>query len=310
MPAGEELSANGSSANGGRGGGGQAAPGRRRTPWPLAVVAALFVVVPFLTWYWTWFGRSLSDEELTKFLTDGNPRHAQHAMSQLADRISEERDGAAARRWGAQVVALASSPVADVRMTAAWLMGVEHRSEEFHAALLKLIEDGEPIVRRNAALALVRFGDDRCRPELLAMLRPYAVRAEAGGAAMTALSVGTPVKRESLLVRYRTAEGATAEVRSPVPGRVEKSNVREGKRFEAGAELFQIAPDAVQVHDALLGLYYFGRPEDLPDIDRERPGGAATRARRPAAVRAKAVRAHLFTRRHRVGKASGRRRRP
>ena len=263
------MSANGFNANGGRGGGAENRPpsGRRRTPWPLAVVAALFIVVPFLTWYWTWFGRSLSDEEMAKFLTDGNPRHAQHAMSQLADRLTKDGNDSAVRRWSRQVVALASSPVADVRMTAAWLMGVEHKSEEFHAALLKLVEDGEPIVRRNAALALVRFGDERCRPELLAMLRPYAVRAATGGTAMTALSAGTPVKRESLLVRYRTAEGATAEVRSPVPGRVERAGVREGEKFEAGAELFHIAPDAEQVRDALLGLYYFGRPEDLPEIE-------------------------------------------
>lgn len=264
------MSANGFSSNGGRGG--ETAPARRRTPWPLAAVAALFVVVPFLTWYWTWFGRSLSDEELTKFLTDGNPRHAQHAMSQLADRLTKDGNDSGVRRWSQQVVALASSPVADVRMTAAWLMGVEHRSGEFHAALLKLVEDGEPIVRRNAALALVRFGDERCRPELLAMLRPYVVRAAAGGTAMTALSAGTPVKRESLLVRYGTAEGVTAEVRSPVPGRVERAGVREGERFEAGAELFQIAPDAEQVRDALLGLYYFGRPEDLPEVERYERG--------------------------------------
>ncbi|HEV2862999.1 MAG TPA: HEAT repeat domain-containing protein [Pyrinomonadaceae bacterium] len=267
------MSANGFSANGGRGGETARAPsGRRRMSWPLAVVATLFVVVPFLTWYWTWFGRSLSDEEMRKFLTDGNPRHAQHAMSQLADRITEDKDDEAARRWGGQVVALASSPVADVRMTAAWLMGVEHKSEEFHAALSKLVEDGEPIVRRNAALALVRFGDERCRPELLAMLRPFAVRAAAGGTAMTALSAGTPVKRESLLVRYRSAEGSTAELRSPVPGRVERASVREGESFEAGAELFHIAPDAEQVRDALLGLYYFGRPEDLPEIERYERG--------------------------------------
>src|ERR687889_769101 len=125
--------------------------GRRRTPWPLIVVALLFVVVPSLTWYLTWFGRGLSDEELTRYISDSNPRHAQHALSQLAERV--ERGDAAASRWNSQVLALSQSQTPDLRMTAAWVMGLEHKSEEFRAALIQLLEDPEPIVRRNAALA-------------------------------------------------------------------------------------------------------------------------------------------------------------
>ncbi|HEX8499149.1 MAG TPA: HEAT repeat domain-containing protein [Pyrinomonadaceae bacterium] len=241
-------------------------PGRRRTPWPLAVVAVLFVVVPFLTWYWTWFGRTLSDEEVGRYLREGNPRHAQHALSQIAGRM--EKGEPDAGRWNAQVGALAASPSPDVRMTAAWVMGVEHRSEEFHAALLGLLGDPEPIVRRNAALALVRFGDPRCLGELRAMLRPLTVTAPAEGTAETALTAGTPVKRESLLVRYRVSQGRVGEVRSPVPGRVEKALVREGDRWPGGAELFVISPDPEQVEDALVGLAYFGTAAELPDVER------------------------------------------
>ncbi|HLM59034.1 MAG TPA: HEAT repeat domain-containing protein [Pyrinomonadaceae bacterium] len=289
------MSANGLGSNGEHGGGGAAgrAPsGRRRTPWPLAVVAALFVVVPFLTWYWTWFGRSLSDEEMRKFLTDGNPRHAQHAMSQLADRLTKDKNDSAARRWGSQVVALASSPVADVRMTAAWLMGVEHESEEFHAALLELVEDGEPIVRRNAALALVRFGDERCRPELLAMLRPFTVTARTEGTALTALSEGTPVKRESLLVRYKIKPNLQDEVRSPLPGKVEKAFVKEGGSWGVGSELFVISPDPQHVADALVGLAYFGEADDLPEVERyaRGVGGMPADLKEKAARTAEAIR--------------------
>src|SRR5215210_8982385 len=101
------------------------AAGRMKTPWPLAVVAVLFVVVPFLTWYLTWFGRGLSDAEVERYLREGNPRHAQHALSQVAERI--EKGDADAGRWNAQVAALAANPSPDVRMTAAWVMGVEHK---------------------------------------------------------------------------------------------------------------------------------------------------------------------------------------
>lgn len=263
-----------------------AAP-RRRTPWPLAAVAVLFVVVTFLTWYWTWFGRSLSDEEIGKYLGEGNPRHAQHALSQVAERI--ERGGEGAGRWNAQVVGLASSPSPDVRMTAAWVMGVEHQSEAFHTALLKLVEDAEPIVRRNAALALVRFGDARCRPELLAMLRPHAIVAPTEGTAATALTAGSHVKRETLLVRYKIKPNLVEEIRSPLPGTIEKASVKEGDNWQVGAELFVIAPDSVQARDALIGLAYFGEPADVPEVERFAAVAKTDELKRQAARTAEAI---------------------
>lgn len=251
---------------GANGGGETAGAGRRRTPWPLVVVALLLVIVPSLTWYLTWFGRSLTDEELTRYLSDSNPRHAQHALSQLAERI--EKGDASAVRWDSQVVALSQSRTPDLRMTAAWVMGLEHKSEHFRDALARLLEDPEPIVRRNAALALVRFGDARCRPELRAMLRPLTLNAQSEGTAQTALTAGTPVKRDSLLVKYNIKPNLVYEVRSPLPGRVETAFVKDGDSWSVGAELFRIAPDAEQVEDALLGLAYIGTAEDLPDVER------------------------------------------
>jgi len=257
--------------------------GRRRTPWPLVVVALLFVVVPSLTWYLTWFGRGLTDEELTRYLSDSNPRHAQHALSQLAARI--EKGDASASRWNEQVLALSRSQTPDLRMTAAWVMGLEHRSEDFHAALLRLLEDSEPIVRRNAALALVRFGDARSRGELLAMLRPYAVKAAAGGTALTALTEGTHVKRGSLLLKFKNQSGALEEVRSPLPGEIERALVKDGEGFASGSDLFALAPDDEQARDALVGLYYVGVPEDLSEVERYANGVAGA----PEDLKAKAA---------------------
>ena len=261
--------------------------GRRRTPWPLAVVAVLFVVVPFLTWYWTWFGRALSDEEIEKYLIEGKPRHTQHALSQVAEKI--ERREAGAGRWNAQIVGLAASPSPDVRMTAAWVMGVEHRSEEFHAALLKLIEDPEPIVRRNAALALVRFGDPRCRPELLAMLRPHTVVAQTEGTAETALTAGSKVKRESLLARYYIKPNMVEEIRTPLPGVVEKAFVKDGDSWRGGAELFVIAAEPEHVRDALIGLEFFGAAEDLPEVERAASAAESEDIKSQAARTAEAI---------------------
>ena len=49
----------------------------------------LIVLMPFLFWWNTWFGRHLSDQQLTEFLHDEKkPRHIQHALVQLGDRMA------------------------------------------------------------------------------------------------------------------------------------------------------------------------------------------------------------------------------
>ena len=66
-----------------------ARPGNRiRASGPILILATLFVAATFLAWYFTWFGRGLSDAEITKYLSDtGNPRHVQHALLQIQQRI-------------------------------------------------------------------------------------------------------------------------------------------------------------------------------------------------------------------------------
>ncbi|MBI1940861.1 MAG: HEAT repeat domain-containing protein, partial [Acidobacteria bacterium] len=138
----------------------------------IAVVPVLLVLVTFLFWYQTWFGRRLSDADMGKYLADTSaPRKTQHALSQLAERVA--RGDAAARRWYPRVVALSGNKEPGLRVMAAWVMGQDNRSEEFHTALKPLLDDPDPMVRRNAALALVRFGDASGRAELRAMLQAY-----------------------------------------------------------------------------------------------------------------------------------------
>lgn len=220
--------------------------GRRRTPWPLVVVAVLFVVVPFLSWYGTTFMRPLDDEKITEYLNDtAKPRHVQHALEQIDKKIVANDAGA--RRWYPQVVNVASSPVADIRMAAAWVMGDDGREPEFRAALLRLLEDPEPAVRRMAALSLSRFGDASARPELLAMLRPYVFRSPAGGTLLTVLPAGSRLNRESLVARVREPSGEVREVRAPLAGRIERVSVAAGANLNAGDELLVLAPDAENV---------------------------------------------------------------
>ncbi|HEV2762811.1 MAG TPA: HEAT repeat domain-containing protein [Pyrinomonadaceae bacterium] len=239
---------------------------RRKTPWPLVVVAVLFVVVPFLAWYLTWFGRDLSDAKVDEYLADEKPRHVQHALAQVEKRIALGDEGA--RRWYPRVVALAESPEKELRLTAAWVMGADTRASEFHEKLLRLVEDPEPVVRRNAALSLVGFKDERALPELRAMLKPYVVRAQTHGTVRTALTEGSRVRREALLLSATDDAGAGLEVRSPLDGKVEKALVRDGDKFRQGDDLFVLAPDAVGVGDALVALRRIGGPEDLTELER------------------------------------------
>src|SRR5579864_8937947 len=53
------------------------------------VTAWLIVLMPFLFWWNTWFGRHLSEKQLTEYLHDEkHPRHIQHALVQIGERMS------------------------------------------------------------------------------------------------------------------------------------------------------------------------------------------------------------------------------
>ena len=78
------------------------------------LVAWLIVLMPFLFWWNTWFGRNLSDKDLNTYLHDeAKPRHIQPALVQLGERMS--RHDATAARWYPEVVRLATHPVEEVR---------------------------------------------------------------------------------------------------------------------------------------------------------------------------------------------------
>src|SRR5262249_15254344 len=139
-------------------------------------------------------------------------RHAQHALVQVGERISRHQD---VSRWYPQIMAQAASPSVELRQTAAWIMGQIPGYEPFHEALLRLIQDSEPMVRRNAALALAAFGDPAARTELVSMLRPSTVTAPADGVLKYRLKLGDYVNPGTLVARI-----GEVEVRAVVPGEV------------------------------------------------------------------------------------------
>ena len=71
------------------------------------VTAWLVVLMPFMFWWSTWFGRALTTKQMGEYLNDNShPRHIQHAIVQLGQRMSRHDPSAA--RWYPDLVRLAS----------------------------------------------------------------------------------------------------------------------------------------------------------------------------------------------------------
>jgi len=267
---------------------------RIRASGPILILAVLFVVASFLTWYLTWFGRGLSDAEITSYLSDySHPRHVQHALLQVQERI--ERGDKTASQWYPQIVALAGNPETEFRLTAAWVMGADNTSEDFHNTLKKLLADQEPIVRRNAALALVRFNDWSSRPELLAILSLFTVNAPVSGTLESSLSKAASVSRGTLLARIRLPNNEVAALRSPLSGSIDNLLVAVGSVVTTGQPVLTIKSDEQSVWEALRALAVVGTEEDLKLIE-DYASGAATssdRLKQQAALTASAIRSRI-----------------
>ena len=238
------------------------------------LTAWLIVLMPFLFWWGTWFGRPLSDKQIGEYLNDEkHPRHIQHALVWLGDRMAR-RDGAA-KRWYPDIARLAAHPVEEVRNTDAWVMGQDTASQAFHDALLKMLQDPSIIVRGNAALSLVRFGDSSGRAQIVALLQPAKILAPAGGSILDAGKPGTAIHQGGIIAKFGYGFEQTTKVRSPISGRIRSIDVPTGVIVTPGTEIATVDPNDDQVWEAVRALYLIGQPEDLPAIrpyERELPG--------------------------------------
>src|SRR5712691_3751124 len=157
------------------------------------VTAWLIVLMPFLFWWNTWFGRQLSDKQIGEFLNDEkHPRHIQHALVQLGEHMGQHTSGTG-----------------------------------FHEALLKMLEDSSPMVRGNAALSLVRFGDASGRAQIVALLQPAKIVAVGPGRVTDTDKVGTAIHQGGLIAKIQNGQ-ETVELRSPISGRIRTLSVATG----------------------------------------------------------------------------------
>jgi len=273
-----------------------AKPGLKRR-WLFAILALtlLFVLMPFLFWQATWFGKPLNDAQLEKSLADReHPRETQHALSQLADRILARdaftRDSA--RRFYPQIVAIAQTGQDELRLTAAWVMGQDNSVPDFRQELLRLSQDPNPMVRRNAALALVRFGDASGRDEIRSMLQPSSVAAPVPGSLEERLKPGDAINPGTLLGRIDAGDRSRTELRSQIAGAIDHWLVPDKTAVAVGQPVLLVNPSVDEIWESLRALYLIGEAQDLPVVDALARGSGAVPAnvRQQAELTATAIR--------------------
>ncbi len=239
------------------------------------LTAWLIVLMPVLFWWNTWFGRQLSDQQLAEYLQDEkHPRHIQHALVQIGERMS--RHDARVARWYPDAIRLASNPVEEVRNTDAWVMGQDTTYAGFHEALLRMLADPSLSVRGNAALSLVRFGDATGRPQIVELLQPALVIASDAGQITDSSAIGTSIHQSGVVAKLQVSAShtITIEMRSPIAGRVRTLSAQVGQQIKPGDLIATIDPSTEQVWEALRALYLVGQPSDIAAVlpyERELP---------------------------------------
>jgi len=257
----------------------------------IVIVPILVVLITFLFWYQTWFGRPLSDREMGQYLSDTSvPHKTQHALAQLSNRM-EHGDGTA-RRWYPEIIALAQNKEPQFRSMAAWVMGQDNHFEEFHEMLRRLVDDPAPLVRWNAALALARFSDPAGEPQLQAMLQPFTLTAPRAGTLKFRLKEPDGVQSGDIVARINVSDVQSLDVVSPLSGKIARLTAKDGGPTGAGEAIAVIEPGETQVFEALRALVLIGHSESLPEVERFAAGvpGMPERVREQALLTAQAIR--------------------
>ncbi|MDP7035290.1 MAG: HEAT repeat domain-containing protein [Planctomycetota bacterium] len=233
----------------------------------LVVVVLAAIYIPFQFWVDTSFRTSLDDDSLRGYLTrPEKPRHIQHALVQLTQRIQEDRG--TAEPFYEDALRLVEHKESAIRSMLAWVLGFDNTHQPFQDGLQKLLQDEHPNVRYNAALSLVKFGDTSIRPVLLEMLRPFRVGSGVDGKVREIFASNRPVRSGVQLALVVAADGKESGVPSPLDGRIRRVFCRSGDKVNRGDDLVEILPGEMQVWEALKALYLIGRPEDLPEVRR------------------------------------------
>jgi len=104
------------------------------------------------------------------------------------------------------------------------------------------------------------------------------------------------VARRTLLARIQQPDGSVVELRSPLPGRIEKLAAPNGSQVKRDEELLTINSDEQSVWEALRGLALVGTEEDLPLVQSyANSNEVSKRVKEQAGLTAEAINHRLHT---------------
>ena len=110
------------------------------------------------------------------------------------------------------------------------------------------------MVRGNAALSLVRFGDASGRRQIVALLSPPKITAPAAGRIIDAGQSGNLGFIKAGWSQSSRAVRTSAELRSPISGRIRSLFRRDRDQRSSRTEVAAVDPGAEQVWEALCTL--------------------------------------------------------
>ena len=119
----------------------------------------------------------------------------------------------------------------------------------------------------------------------------YIVTATADGEVASTLKEESPLARGTLLARITQPDKKTVEIRSPLPGKLERIIAASGSRVVPGAAIMTINSDEDSLWEALRGLALIGESQDAPAIESYANGSvpSSDRIRQQAALAIKAI---------------------
>jgi multidrug efflux pump subunit AcrA (membrane-fusion protein) len=120
------------------------------------------------------------------------------------------------------------------------------------------------------------------------MLKPYVLKAPVDGVVASSMHEGSTVSRRTPLARIEQPDGKVVELRSPLPGRVNKMLKQNGQQVSRDEDLLSLNSDEETVWEALRALAIVGTKDDLHLIQ-SYTESASGRIKEQAGLTAKAI---------------------
>jgi len=158
--------------------------------------------MPFCSGGHTWFGRHLSDQQMTEYLHDSKKRGT---FSRRWYRLATAclRNDASSKQWYPDLIGWRAMPVEEVRNPTRGDGPRTPPRAGFHETLMKMLSDSSPIgSRKCGAVARALWGCDRASADCR-VVQPARIACAFRTDALMGIRPGTPIPSGGLLAKLR-----------------------------------------------------------------------------------------------------------